>query len=39
MFGDFLGGLLGTIISGAGYADQLSRLGDFGSKAQKVLKV
>lgn len=35
MFGDLsLGGLLGTIISGAGYANQLSRLGDFGTKAQ-----
>jgi len=35
MFGDLsLGGLLGTIISGAGYANQLSRLGDFGQQAQ-----
>ena len=35
MFGDLsLGGLLGTIISGAGYANQLSRLGDFGQRAQ-----
>ena len=36
MFGDLsLGGLLGTIISGAGYANQLSRLGDFGTQAQQ----
>ena len=35
MFGDLsLGGLLSTIISGAGYANQLSRLGDFGTQAQ-----
>lgn len=35
MFGDLsLGGLLGTIISGAGYANQLNRLGDFGTQAQ-----
>ena len=34
-FGDLsLGGLLGTIITGAGYANQLSRLGDFGTRAQ-----
>ena len=35
MFGDLsLGGLLSTIISGAGYANQLNRLGDFGTQAQ-----
>ena len=35
LFGDLsLGGLLGTIVSGAGYANQLSRLGDFGTQAQ-----
>jgi hypothetical protein len=28
------GGLLGTILTGAGYANQLSRLGDFGTQAQ-----
>ena len=34
-FGDLsLGGLLGTIVSGAGYANQLNRLGDFGTQAQ-----
>jgi hypothetical protein len=35
LFGDLsLGGLLGTIVSGAGYANQLNRLGDFGQRAQ-----
>jgi hypothetical protein len=35
IFGDLsLGGLLGTIISGAGYKNQLDRLGSFGQKAQ-----
>jgi hypothetical protein len=35
LFGDLsLGGLLGTIVSGAGYANQLNRLGDFGTQAQ-----
>ena len=35
LFGDLsLGGLLGTIVSGAGYANQLGRLGDFGQRAQ-----
>jgi hypothetical protein len=34
-FGDMsLGGLLGTIVSGAGYADQLSKLSEFGKQAQ-----
>ena len=34
-FGDMsLGGLLGTIVSGAGYADQLSKLSEFGRQAQ-----
>jgi hypothetical protein len=34
-FGDMsLGGLLSTIIGGAGYADQLRRLGDFGKTAR-----
>ena len=28
------GGLLGTILTGAGYANQLNRLGDFGTQAQ-----
>jgi hypothetical protein len=35
IFGDLsLGGLLGTIISGAGYKNQLDRLGSFGQRAQ-----
>lgn len=29
-----LGGLLGTIVSGAGYKNQLDRLGSFGQRAQ-----
>jgi hypothetical protein len=35
IFGDLsLGGLLGTIVSGAGYKNQLDRLGSFGQRAQ-----
>jgi hypothetical protein len=35
LFGDIsLGGLLGTIVSGAGYVDQLNRLSQFGKEAQ-----
>ena len=36
MFGDLsLGGLLGTILTGAGYANQLSDLKSFGQQAQR----